>query len=290
MRIGTLITESGKPFFSLEFFPPGNEDDWPDFFRTAEKLGELNPLYVSVTYGAGGAKQDNTLGITRRLARMGFHTMAHLTCVGAESEAIELFLRQLRKNGVNNVLALRGDPPKNRSAGWNDGMFRHAVDLVRFIKRTEPEMGIGVAAYPNPHPESMSFFRDRLYTAHKLASGADFAITQLFFDAREYEALCIDLRHRGIHVPIEPGILPIQSLDSLRRVLSLCGASIPGNLYLSLEEANRRGGAEAVREAGFAFSVKQIRRLLEIGAPGIHLYTLNKSELCARIIKECGLA
>ncbi len=98
------------------------------------------------------------------------------------------------------------------------------------------------------------------------------------------------MRHRGIHVPIEPGILPIQSLDSLRRVLSLCGASIPGNLYLSLEEANRRGGAEAVREAGFAFAVKQIRRLLEIGAPGIHLYTLNKSELCARIIKECGLA
>lgn len=290
MRIGTLIAERKTPFFSLEFFPPGNEKDWPDFFRMAEKLGELNPLYVSVTYGAGGAKQNNTLGVTSRLTQMGFNTMAHLTCVGAEPGAIELFLRQLRRNGVNNVLALRGDPPKNGSFDWNKGVFRHASDLVRFISKVEPDMGIGVAAYPNPHPESSSFFRDRLYTAHKLASGADFAITQLFFDPREYEALCLDLHHRGISVPVEPGILVIQSLDSLRRVLALCGASIPGNLYLELEEANNKGGAEAVREAGFIFAVRQIKRLLEMGAPGIHLYTLNKSELCCRIIKECGLA
>lgn len=290
MKIGTLIRQCKKPFFSLEFFPPADRENWPEFFGVAEKLAGLKPLFVSVTYGAGGAKQANTLEITGQLVRMGLTGMAHLTCVGAEPEKIEKFLRALEAAGVENVLALRGDAPKNSQIDWQAAPFSHASDLVRFIRATAPQMGIGVAAYPSPHPESRSFSRDRLHTAHKLASGADFAITQLFFDVREYEDLCRGLKARGIDVPVIPGILPIQSLDSLKRVLSLCGANIPGKLYLELEAAHREGGAQAVREAGAAFALNQIRRLLELGAPGIHLYTLNKSALCSRLIREADLA
>lgn len=289
MRIGTLIKNSAKPFFSLEFFPPAVRESWPGFFETAGRLAALKPLFVSVTYGAGGAKQANTLEVTGELAKMGLTAMAHLTCVGAEPEKIENFLNGLRAVGVDNVLALRGDAPKNMEVDWQSAPFAYASDLVRFIRRVAPDMGIGVAAYPSPHPEASSFALDRLYTAHKLASGADFAITQLFFDVREYEDLCRRLEANGIDVPVIPGILPIQSLDSLKRVLSLCGANIPGKLYLELEAAHEAGGAEAVREAGLTFALEQIRRLLEIGAPGIHLYTLNRSELCARIVREAGL-
>lgn len=261
----------------------------PSFYATVEQLRALTPLFVSVTYGAGGARRHNTLAVTAELARRGFTTMAHLTCVGAEPESIAAFLRELRAAGVDNVLALRGDPPMNGHWDWKDGYFQHAADLVSFTREHEPDMGIGVAAYPAPHPESPSFALDRRYTADKLRAGADFAVSQLFFDVREYEALVADLRARGLDTPVVPGILPIQSFDSLRRVLSLCGATIPGKLYLSLEEADRKGGAEAVRDAGLDFAVRQICQLLECGAPGIHLYTLNKGDLCLQIAEEVGM-
>lgn len=289
MRIGTAIRQAKQPFFSLEFFPPAQPGQLPDFYATVEDLRALNPLFASVTYGAGGGKQRNTLAVTAELARRGLAVMAHLTCVGAEPGAIAAFLRELRANGVDTVLALRGDPPRDGSWTPGEGPFSHAADLVRFIRQAQPEMGIGVAAYPTPHPESPSFAEDIRYTAEKIMAGADFAVTQLFFDPREYEALVTNLRARGIETPVIPGVLPIQSFDSLRRVLSLCGANIPGKLYLELEQAHEKGGAEAVREAGVAFAVRQIRRLLDCGAPGIHLYTLNRSELCRRIADETQL-
>ncbi|WP_300923672.1 methylenetetrahydrofolate reductase, partial [uncultured Desulfovibrio sp.] len=157
MRIGTLIRQAERPFFSLEFFPPAEESQLPAFYATVEELRALRPLFVSVTYGAGGSKQRNTLAVTAELTRLGFTAMAHLTCVGARPEDIAGFLRALRSHGVDNVLALRGDPP--RGTTWEDacGPFRHTVDLVRFIRRSEPDMGIGVAAYPAPHPESATF-------------------------------------------------------------------------------------------------------------------------------------
>lgn len=290
MRIGDLVRKAEKPFFSLEFFPPAKTGQLPAFYQTVEELASLKPLFVSVTYGAGGGKQRNTLDVTAELARKGLNVMAHLTCVGAEPQAIREFLASLAQNGVNNVLALRGDPPLDREWNWHDGAFRHASDLVEFVKKEFPDMGVAVAAYPAPHPESPTFAEDREFTARKLAAGADFAVSQLFFDVREYIELQRSLAHRGVTVPVIPGIMTIQSLDSIKRVLSLCGANIPGKLYLELEEANEKGGPEAVREAGIAFATRQIRQLLDAGAPGIHLYTLNKSGICSRIAHECGLA
>ena len=288
MHIGQMIRELSAPFYSLQFFPPSDAAHLPDFYATVDRLRALNPLFASVTYGAGGARQQNTLAVTAELARRGITTMAHLTCVGAEPQSIAAFLNDLHASGVNNVLALRGDPPADKPWDWNTAHFRHASDLVGFAREQQPGMGIAVAAYPAPHPESPTFAQDRLHTANKLRAGADFALTQLFFDAREYEDLVSHLRGQGINTPVIPGILPIQSFDSLRRVLSLCGANIPGKLYLSLEKANNEGGAEAVRQVGLDYAVRQIRSLLDAGAPGIHLYTLNKADMCLRLADAVG--
>lgn len=288
MHIGEALERAERPFVSFEFFPPADEAALTAFYATVDKLAPLSPLFVSVTYGAGGSKQGRTLRIASDLAGMGLNVMSHLTCVNAAPNGLLHYLNQLREAGVDNVLALRGDAPKGTEWHW-DGPFRHAIDLVHYIRRQMPGMGIGVAAYPCPHPESTSYEEDRLHTKEKLDAGADFVVTQLFFDAREYFELVGWLRDHGCNKKIIPGILPIQSFASVRKVLSMCGASIPAKLYLELEEADRRGGEAAVREVGIEFAVDQITRLLVGGAPGIHLYTLNKAELCLEIAKDSGL-
>ena len=290
MQIAQALRQTTKPFVSLEFFPPAAESHLPEFYETVERLRSIDPLFLSVTYGAGGGKQQNTLNVTAELARRGFTVMAHLTWVGAEPQAISDFVSHLRAAGVHNVLALRGDAPRGVSDwDWNAGHFHNARDLVRFLRSEHPDLGIGVAGYPAPHPDAATFASDRAYLADKLRAGADFVITQLFFDVREYESLVSSLRAAGLETPVIPGILPIQSFDSLRRVLSLCGANIPGKLCLELEAAHNEGGVEAVREAGLRFAARQIRQLLDCGAPGIHLYSLNKSEMCLRLVEEAGL-
>jgi methylenetetrahydrofolate reductase (NADPH) len=300
LKLIELIQKSSKPFYSLEFFPPKDAEQVPSFLQTAVKLKALNPLFASVTYGAGGGSQDNTVEISRRLKEeCGFEPMPHLTCVGASRESITEFLERLRAIGVQNILALRGDPPKQapgtgaaNTAGaqydWFGASFKHASDLVRLTRSCFPDFGMAVAGYPAPHPESDSFENDRGHIKTKLDAGADFVVTQLFFDPREYIDLVTRLRAMGVNKPIIPGVLPIQSFESLRHVLALCGANVPARLYIALEEANRQGGAEAVREAGLGFAVDQIRRLLDAGAPGIHLYTLNRSETCLRIAEAVG--
>lgn len=286
MNIGQLIQNSKKPFFSLEFYPPKDATKWPDFFAMVERIKALNPLFASVTYGAGGSSQDSTLEITSRLRQMGLEPMAHLTCVGASTDRIGDFVRQLAAAGVDNVLALRGDAPKGQEHDWNTAQFRYASDLVSYVRRVMPHTGVAVAGYPAPHPESRSFVCDRAHTLAKVQAGADFVVTQLFFDVREYFDLVDGLRAHNVHVPVIPGILPVQSLDSIRRVLGMCGANIPGKLYLELEAADQRGGVEAVREVGLRFAVEQIRQLLDGGAPGIHLYTLNRAGLCLQLADE----
>jgi methylenetetrahydrofolate reductase (NADPH) len=288
MNIAQQIAAVEKPFYSLEFFPPKEEKDWPAFFATVDQLQSIRPLFVSVTYGAGGSTQNRTLALAGKLREMNLETMAHLTCVGADKAKIAAFLRELRAAGVKNVLALRGDPPQGQSMDRDKAVVRDAADLVRFVREQDPLMGLAVAGYPAAHPESVTFSADREHTCEKIRAGADFVITQLFFDVREYEDFVRYLRAKGITTPVIPGVLPIQSLESIRRILALCGANIPGKLYLELEAAHERGGVAAVKEAGIAFAVRQIRRLLEFGAPGIHLYTLNRASTCLRIVEETG--
>ncbi len=285
MKIAKLIENTKRPFFSLEFFPPKDVAQWPKFFTCVEQLQDIQPLFTSVTYGAGGSSQDNTLEIAIRLQKMGLEPMAHLTCVGSTPDHISDFLMKLRTAGIDNILALRGDPPKNIEFDWNTSEFKYAEDLVRYVRRVEPHMGIGVAGYPAPHPESPSFESDRAYTLAKVKAGAEFVITQVFFDVREYFELVDSLRRNNINIPVIPGILPVQSLESIKTVLGMCGANIPGKLFLQLEQAHIDGGEDAVRKVGLDFAVQQIRQLLEGGAPGIHLYTLNRSALCLRLVE-----
>ncbi|MDR3073108.1 MAG: methylenetetrahydrofolate reductase [NAD(P)H] [Deltaproteobacteria bacterium] len=290
MKISEALAKQATPFYSLEFFPPKEAAQWPEFFEVVEKLRRLNPLFASVTYGAGGGTQANTLEITEKLKDMGFNPMPHLTCVNATRERIAAFLRELKDIGVMNVMALRGDAPKDPNFSWAAGEFRYASDLVTFARREFPDICLGVAGYPGAHPESSSFSLDIEHTKAKLDAGADFVVTQLFFDVREYFAMVERLRSMGVTKPVLPGILPIQSLEAVRRILQMCGANIPGKLYLELEDANTRGGAKAVREAGIRFAAAQIRRLVDNGAPGIHLYTLNRAGMCLRIAEEAGIA
>ncbi len=287
MRIVDLIAEQKKPFCSLEFFPPKEVSQWDKFFDTVNKLKEINPLFASVTYGAGGSSQDATLEIVTRMKKNGLEPMSHFTCVGASKTKIVEFLDDLKKAEIDNILALRGDPPKDRVINWDNEPFRHAEDLIHFIKKYSPDLGVAAAAYPAPHPESPSFALDQHYTRSKAISGAQLFITQLFFDVREYIALVNSLQAYNIYIPVIPGILPIQSFGSLRRTMMMCGANIPSDLYFALEKAHEEGGEEAVKEFGTEYAIKQIKELLALGAKGVHLYTLNRSELSIRIAKEC---
>ncbi len=287
MRIVDLIAEQKKPFCSIEFFPPKDVSQWDNFFHTVEELKEINPLFASVTYGAGGSSQDATLEIATRMKKIGVEPMSHFTCVGASIDKIKDFLTSLKKANIDNVLALRGDEPKDKKIDWSKEPFAHAEDLIKFIKKFNPELGLAAAAYPAPHPESPTFALDQHYTRAKAIAGADLFITQLFFDVREYIALVNSLRGYNINISVVPGILPIMSFGSLKRTISLCGANIPSQLYFELEKIHAEGGDKAVKEFGTEYAVKQIKELLALGCPGVHLYTLNKADLSLKIAKEC---
>ncbi len=288
MKIIDKLKEQRKPFISTEFYPPADEAQLASFYGEVDKLTALNPVFASVTYGAGGGKQEKTFDVVSQLARMGLCVMSHLTCVNARVQGLSEYLARLQDVGVDNVLALRGDPPKDRNWTW-DGPFVHAMDLVRFIRMQAGGMGIAVAGYPCPHPQSRSYAEDRAYTLAKLQAGGDFVVTQLFFDVREYFELVDWLRDHGCDAPVIPGVLPIQSFSSLRRVISMCGANIPGKFYVELEDADRSGGSAEVYRRGVDYAVDMISRLLIGGAPGVHLYTLNKADMCLTVARECGL-
>ena len=287
MKISDLIRQQSEPFCSLEFFPPKNQEQWPAFYAMAARLKKANPLFVSITYGAGGSTQDNTLEIATRLRQdLNFETLVHLTCVNSSREKIRAFMKKLEQAGIQNVLALRGDAPAGEDFDWSSSEFHHASDLVTFVRQNFPDFCVGVAGYPHPHPESISFKIDRHFTRQKIMAGAGLVITQLIFDNREYFDFADALKDLNIDVPVLPGVLPIISLESLRRTLAMCGANLPAQLYFAMEEANEQGGAAAVREAGIEFAIEQCAALLKAGAKGVHLYTLNQAETCLRIVGE----
>jgi len=285
MKIADRIAGADR-FLSLEFFPPKEKDAWPRFFDQVNRLAGLDPLFVSVTYGAGGSFRDNTLEIASAVnRRFGLTTMAHLTCVGAEKNGIAEYLDRLSDAGIKDVLALRGDlPGSDRDDAWKD--FSHASDLVEFVKQGWPEMGVATACYPDAHPESPSIEDDLKWTCRKFESGSDFAVTQLFFDVRRYHDLVRRLRTRNVTNPVIPGVLPVLSMASLNRLLALCGANIPLKLYLELQGAHEAGGDDAVRRKGVEIARRQIRELIALGAPGVHLYTLNNADVCLDILTD----
>lgn len=287
MRIAELLSRK-TPFISLEFFPPKDRAEWPAFFTTVERLKVLNPLFASVTYGAGGSTQGDTLEIVSRLSQeYGLETMAHLTCIGAESATLTTFLDQLVKAGVHNVLALRGDLPQDASPEVFACLpMQNASDLVAFIRTSHPGIGIGVAGYPETHPEATNSDADLSYLKLKIDQGGDFIVTQLFFDNQHYFDFVRKARALGIDKPIIPGILPVVSLKVIQRIVSLCGASIPPAYLQELEAADQRGGAAAVQEVGVAFARKQAQELLAAGAPGVHLYTLNRADAVLTLAQD----
>ncbi len=272
---------------SLEFFPPKETGLWPAFFEEVEKLKAVNPLFVSVTYGAGGGTQENTLKLVTSLKQdFGQEPMAHLTCVGASDNTLHQFLRSLTDAGINNVLALGGDPPANdESYIPASDKFKYASDLVEFIRANYPEIGIGVAGYPEKHIKAPSMEEDLRYLKNKLDLGGDFVITQLFFDNDLYYDFIKQAREIGIEKPIIPGVMPILNIKVIKRITSLCGATIPPALFADLESAQESGGSKAVEDIGVKFARKQAQNLLDNGAPGIHLYTLNKAEACLKILE-----
>lgn len=289
MKIVDLI-KVNKPFISLEFFPPKERASWPGFFEVVDTLKELNPLFASVTYGAGGGTQDNSLEIVKRMKQeKGIEPLAHLTSVGANEEKISAFIENLLDAGVDNVLALRGDPPNGVDGfDFSTQQFKHASDLVTFIKGKYPDLGVAVAGYPEAHMESPSIKQDFEWTKYKIQEGGEVIITQLFFDNRVYFDFVERLSNMGINVPVVPGVLPIMSLKSAKFILSLCGAAIPGKFLSALEKAYEDGGDKAVYRLGIDYAKKQAKGLLENGAPGVHLYTLNKAEACLEIGQSLG--
>jgi methylenetetrahydrofolate reductase (NADPH) len=287
LRIADLIP-TRRPFLSLEFFPPKDRGTWPKFYAEVEKLKAVDPLFVSVTYGAGGGTQANTLDVVTHLKReMGLEPMAHLTCVGASSAGLGEFLAALTGAGIDNVLALRGDPPRDRpDFSFKGQEYQHASDLVRFIRANFPDMGIGVAGIPSKHPESATLEDDLKWLKHKVDAGGQFVVTQLFFENRLYLDYVARLRERGVSVPVLPGVMPILGMKSAEFIAKLNGREVFGGFYAELEAAFAAGGDEAVRELGLKRATEQVQGLLDAGVPGVHLYTLNRAEACLAIMKN----
>ncbi len=283
MKISELIKKV-QPAFSFEFFPPKDETGFDQLFNTIHELKAHNPAYVSVTYGAGGSTRSKTLELVARIKKeIGLESMAHLTCVGSAREEIREILESLKKSGVDNVLALRGDPPKGETefVKPQDG-FGFANELVEFTHQNF-DFSIGVAGYPEKHVECSDMSTDLDNLQRKIDAGGEFIVTQLFFDNRFYFEFVESLRKRGINVPVIAGIMPIQSFKQILRFTKMCGATIPKHLLDRLEK--EQDNPEGIKAIGVAHALEQCEELLANGAPGVHFYTLNRSNATRQILE-----
>ncbi len=283
MRIDELH-DRGKPVFSFEFFPPKADDGAAGLLRAAAELKSLvAPDFVSVTYGAGGSTRERTLELVTKIQReLGLTAMAHLTCVGHSVDEIREVVGGLVGGGIDNVLALRGDPPKGEKRFVPaPGGFAYASELAEFLEENY-QLGIGGACYPEAHPESPSAEEDLRWTLHKVRSGTAFLITQLFFDNADYFGYVERARAAGIDVPITPGIMPITNVGQVKRFTEMCGARIPAELLARLD--HYENDPASVMATGIEHAIAQARELLERGAPGVHFYTLNKSQATRSIL------
>lgn len=282
---------AGKPVISFEFFPPKtDEGDRNLLERTLPVLMQCKPDYCSVTYGAGGSTRDKTLRIVDRIQRQhGLTAVAHLTCVSATQSQIGELLTQIRALGVQNVLALRGDPPGGGEFEPTPGGFEYSSQLVKYI-REQDGFCVGVAAFPEGHIACKEGkHADWRHLKEKIDAGADFAITQLFFNNADYYQLRDHMRQQhGVRIPFVPGIVPILSGSQIKRFTAMCGASIPAPLAARLEALGDDDAATA--EFGIEYATAQCEDLLRNGAPGVHFYTLNKPNSTVSILKNLGLS
>jgi methylenetetrahydrofolate reductase (NADPH) len=282
MRIADLL-ERQRPVFSFEFFPPKTDEGEQTLRSTLEVLKDDAPDFVSVTYGAGGTTRNRTLEITRSIKHdLGIEAMAHLSCVGEPRERLIELLEQIAAAGIENVLALRGDPPRGETE-WkpHPGGLSYSVELIKLI-RERFDFCVGAAGFPEVHLDAPDRASDLRYAREKVEAGADFLITQLFFDNELYFDYVEDARSAGIEVPLVPGIMPITNYGQIRRFTEMCGATIPEDLTRQLD--GRADDPEAVAELGVAYATLQCSDLLARGAPGIHFYTLNRSTATRAIL------
>jgi methylenetetrahydrofolate reductase (NADPH) len=283
MKIRDLFS-SGRRLFSFEFFPPKTEAGAATLERTIHELSDLQPAFVSVTYGAGGTTRDRTVELVTRIQKSdGICAMAHLTCVGANRDEIGGVIDRLIDGGIENIIALRGDAPPGQPFAVAPGGFAHASDLVSFIReRHDDRICVAAAAYPETHLECRDRELDMRHLVAKVNAGVDFIITQLFFDNRFYFDFVTRARAAGITVPIVPGIMPIANVAQIERMTKMCGTSIPPALFAELDR--RRDDPAAAMQLGVAQATAQCVDLLEGGAPGIHFYTLNQSPATRMIL------
>ena len=285
--VGALLA-SGERSFSFEFFPPKTEDAETRLWQALRELEALRPTFVSITYGAGGTTRDRTVRITGEIARETTLTpMGHLTCVGATSDDIHRVMAEYADAGVSSILALRGDPPGGPGAAWEPtpGGFDHAEDLIAFV-RSLGTFSVGAAAFPEGHPEAPDLDFDARVLARKADAGAEFAITQFFFRARDYVTLVDRARAHGCTIPVIAGIMPVTDVGQITRFAKLSGADFPPELAARFAEI--ADDAAAVRALGVQVATEMCEELLESGAPGLHFYTLNSSTATREIFEALG--
>jgi methylenetetrahydrofolate reductase (NADPH) len=291
VRISDLLqfaAERGEPVFSFEFFPPRTDEGRAAFVDAVRRLRPLGPGFVSVTWGAGGSTRGRTLEMVMCCKReFEIEAMAHVTCVGATRTQLVDALNELMDAGIENILALRGDPPRGqREFVATEGGLHHASDLVELARevaaKRNQRLCIGAACYPEGHPECRNVLQDLAHLKVKVDAGVDFLVTQLFFETRTYLEFVGRARAAGIAVPILPGLMPVTNVEQIRRFTTLCGAAMPAMLSAALRV--RGDDPDATLQLGVAYASLQAAELLRGGAPGIHFYTLNKSPATRAIV------
>lgn len=281
--VAELFRSAHGPLFSFEFFPPRSEEEEPVLWAAVEALAPLQPAFVSVTYGANGSRRDRTIRATRRIAESGGPlTVGHLTCVAQSKAELAEALAEYREAGVTNILAIRGDMPGGGPWERHPEGLANATELVRFIK-SEGDFCVGVAAFANPHETSNDPDLDARILLDKVEAGAEFAITQLFFEAERYAELVERMRGLGCQIPIVPGIMPLTVITQIERFAALSGRALPDALVSRLRACASK---EEVRAAGLAAAVQMSRDLLAAGAPGLQFFTQNRSKATREVLAE----
>jgi methylenetetrahydrofolate reductase (NADPH) len=288
MRIDQIMEEADEPIFSFEFFPPKSDAGERVLGLALESLRQLAPAFVSVTYGAGGASRGRTLDLTKWIKQeLGIEAMAHLSCVGSTREELTDVIADMRQSGIENILALRGDPPRGES-DWkpHPGGLQYSTELAALI-HSDHDICIGGACFPEVHPEAPDLAHDLRFLKDKIDNGVSFLITQLFFDNDLYFRFVDEARAAGIEVPILPGVMPITDLRQIKTITGMCGATIPPSLLEALEW--RSHDPDAVLQLGVSYATLQCAELLARGAPGVHFYTLNRSHATRAILSALRL-